>query len=159
MLRAGRRTCPSGHSNVVSIASVQVLDLRGKKAIVTKSKLEITFDDKDKILAIHTPGKQSLTLDDKSGEIAIKDKNKNTIVLSKSGITIESGANLSVKAKGNITLEAGANLSAVAKATASMEGLQVEHKAKAQFTAKANGMAEVSGLAMLTLKGALVKIN
>lgn len=130
-----------------------------KKAIVTKGKLEITFDDKDKILQIQTPAKQLITLDDKTGTVTVKDKNKNSLVMSSSGITLESASNLTLKAKANVTIDAGANLSAKAKAKASMEGAQVEHKATGQFTAKASGMAEVSGSAMLTLKGALVKIN
>ncbi len=131
----------------------------GKKAIVTKGKLEITFDDKDKVLEIRTPGKQTITLNDKTGEVAIRDKNKNSVVLSKSGIVLESGSNLTLKAKGNVKIEAGANLAAIAKAKASMEGLQIEHKAKGQFVAKASGMAELSASGLLTVKGALVKIN
>jgi len=130
-----------------------------KKAIVTKGKLEITFDDKDKIVEVKTPGKQTVTLNDKTGEVAIRDKNKNSVVLSKSGIVVESGGNLTLKAKGNVTIDAGANLAATAKAKASMEGLQIEHKAKGQLVAKANGMAELSSTGILTVKGALVKIN
>jgi Rhs element Vgr protein len=130
-----------------------------RKAIVTQSKLEITFDDKDKIIEIKTPGKHTIKMDDKSGAISIQDSNKNTVSLSKGGITLDSGSNLTIKAKGNVTIQAGANLTLNAKANASMEGVQVAHKAKGQFTAKASGTAEVSGTAMLTLKGALVKIN
>jgi Rhs element Vgr protein len=130
-----------------------------RKAIVTKGKLQITFDDKDKILQILTPAKQTITLDDKAGTVKVEDKNKNSLVMSSSGITLESASNLTLKAKANVTIEAGANLSATAKVKASMEAAQIEHKATGQFTAKASGMAEVSGSAMLTLKGALVKIN
>ena len=44
-------------------------------------------------------------------------------------------------------------------AKASMEGLQIAHTAKTQFVAKGNATAEVSASGILTLKGALVKIN
>ncbi len=131
----------------------------GKKALVTRSKLEIFFDEKNKIIEIRTPGKNTIHLDDKAKVISIKDSNKNTVSLSKSGISLESGSNVKIKAKGNVTIEAGANLKLAAKANASMEGLQVAHKAKAKFSAKGTAQAEVTASGMLTLRGAMVKIN
>ena len=129
------------------------------KAIVTKSKLEITFDDKDKILEIKTPNKQSVKLDDKSKAISIKDANGNQVSLSKGGITMDSASNIKIKAKGNITLDAKGNLSMKAAANASTEGLQVINKAKAKYSAKGNAAAELTSSGMLTVRGTLVKIN
>ena len=130
-----------------------------KKTLVTRSKLEISFDDKDKVIEIKTPGGQSIVMSDKAGSIVIKDSNKNTVSLAKSGITLDSGSNVKISAKGNISLEAGANVSVTAKANATMEGLQVSHTAKTKFAAKGSLSSEVSASGMLTLKGALVKIN
>ena len=113
-----------------------------KKAIVTKGNLEISFDDQDKIIQIKTPGKQIIKVDDKSAAISIQDSNKNTISLSKGGITLDSGSNIKITAKGNITVQAGANMLLSAKANASMEGLQVAHKAKAKFSANGALTAE-----------------
>jgi Rhs element Vgr protein len=130
-----------------------------KKAITTRSQLQILFDDQDKIIEIVTPGKHSIKMDDKAKSITVKDGKGNTMSMSGSGIALESTSNLSITAKGNITIEAKGNLALKAAAKATMEGLQVAHTAKTQFTAKANLTAEVSGSAMLTLKGGLVKIN
>lgn len=130
-----------------------------KKKIVTRSKLEISFDDQDKIIEIKTPGKNMVRLDDKSGKITVSDGNKNSITLSKSGVAIESGGNMTLKAKGNMTLEAGANLKLSAKANASMDGLQVAHTAKGKFSANGSGMAELKSSGILTVSGTLVKIN
>lgn len=130
-----------------------------KKAIVTKSKLQITLDDQDKIIEITTPQKHTIKLDDKTGEISIKDSNKNTISLSKGGIALDSGSNIKITAKGNITIDAKGNLVAKAAANASMEGLQVSHKAKAKFSAKGTATAELTASGPLTIRGALVKIN
>jgi Rhs element Vgr protein len=131
-----------------------------KKAIVTRSQLEISFDDKDKILEIRTPGKHVVKLDDKTGALSIQDNgNKNQISLSKGGITIDSGSNLKLNAKGNITVTAGGNLTLTAKANANLEGLQVNAKAKGKLSAKSSGLAELSAGGILTVKGALVKIN
>ena len=130
-----------------------------KKAVVTKSKLQITFDDQDKIIQISTPGKHTIKLDDKTGAISIKDSNKNTVSLSKGGITLDSGSHIKITAKGNITLDAKGNLSMKAAANSSMEGVQIAHKAKAKFSAKGNATAEVTASGPLTIRGALVKIN
>ena len=50
-------------------------------------------------------------------------------------ITLDSSANVTIKAKRNVTVEAGANLKLGAKMNATMEGLQVSHKAKTKFAA------------------------
>jgi uncharacterized protein involved in type VI secretion and phage assembly len=130
-----------------------------KKAIVTRSKLQISFDDQDKIIEISTPGKNVIRLDDKAGKITISDGSKNSITLAKNGVTIESASNMTLKSKGNMTLDAGANLKLSAKANASMDGLQVAHTAKGKFSANGNGMAELKSSGILTVRGTLVKIN
>jgi Rhs element Vgr protein len=130
-----------------------------KKALVTKSKLEISFDEENKIIEIKTPNKHSIKLDDKTGEISIEDSNKNRLSLSKSGISLDSASDLKITAKGNITIKANKNLSLSATANASMEGNQVAHTAKAKFSAKGNAAAEVTASGPLTIRGALVKIN
>jgi Rhs element Vgr protein len=130
-----------------------------KKAITTRSKLQIVFDDQDKVIEITTPGKHSVRMDDKAKSITIKDAKGSSVSLSSSGITLDSAAGVSIKAKGDITIDAKGNLKLTAAAKASMEGLQVAHTAKTQFVAKGNAAAEVSASGILTLKGALVKIN
>jgi Rhs element Vgr protein len=130
-----------------------------KKAITTKGQLQILFDDQDKVVEIVTPGKHSIRMDDKAKAVTVKDGKGNTLSLSASGVKLDSVSNLTIAAKGNIVIDAKGNLQLKAAAKASMEGLQVTHAAKTQFSAKANATAEVSASAMLTLKGALVKIN
>jgi Rhs element Vgr protein len=129
------------------------------KAIVTRSKLQISFDDKSKVIEIRTPGKHILKLDDTSGAISIQDSNGNRVSLSKGGIALDSASNLKLTAKGNVSVQAGANLTLSAKANASMDGLQVAHKAKAKFSAAGSAAAEVTSTGMLTVRGTLVKIN
>lgn len=129
-----------------------------KKAIVTAGKLEILFDDQDKIIEIKTGG-HSIKLDDKSKAISIKDSNKNTISMSKGGIALDSGSNIKISAKGNITIDAKGNLNLKAAANTTIEGVQVANKAKAKFSAQGNASAEVKASGILTIQGALVKIN
>lgn len=134
-------------------------DKNDTKAIVTREKLTISFDDKKKILEIRTPGNHVIKLDDSTQALSVKDDNKNTISLSKGGIELNSGSNLKIVAKGNITIQAGQNLKNSAKLTASTEGLQVTLKAKTKFSAKGTASAELIASGILTVRGALVKIN
>ncbi|MEW6642421.1 MAG: type VI secretion system tip protein VgrG [Pseudomonadota bacterium] len=130
-----------------------------KKAIVTRSKLEITFDDKDKIIEIKTPGGHSIRLDDNSGEIDIKDSNSNSIVLGKSGIAIDSASDITMSAKGNITVKAGGNLAMQATAESTLKAMNITEQANMKHAVVANATAELKASAMVTINGALVKIN
>lgn len=97
-----------------------------KQAIITKNKLMLEFDDKDKTITLTTPGertiilndkdelislitknKNQITLDDEGKKISIKDQHQNSIELSSSGITIQSDKNLFLKAKKIIQTDAG----------------------------------------------------
>lgn len=130
-----------------------------KKAIVTRTKLEVTFDDKDKIIEIKTPGGHSIQLNDKTGEIAIKDSNSNSIVLGKGGIAIDSASDIAMTAKGNITVKAGANLAMQATADSTLKALNITEQASVKHAVSANATAELKASGMVTINGALVKIN
>lgn len=131
-----------------------------KKAIVTKSKLEIEFDDENKIITVTTPGKNSVVLDDKNKKILIKDQNDNSLEMSDSGIefksskaiTIESDKEISIKGKNGIKLESSGG-------DVEIKGSNIKQEADSAFSAKSSGTAKVQGGSELTLKGAMVKIN
>ncbi len=130
-----------------------------KKAVTTSSKLEITFNDQDKIIQIKTPGNHIITMDDKAKEISIKDSNSNSVTLSQSGISLDSASEIKLTAKSNISLDATGNLTLTAKGNVSVEGLQVAHNAKSKFSANGTATAEVTASGMLTIRGSMVKIN
>jgi len=130
-----------------------------KKIIKTKSGLEISFDDNDKVIELMTPSKQQIRIDDKAKSIFLKDSNNNKLTLANTGISLDSASNIKMTAKGNITLDAKGNLKFDAKAKASISALQIDHMAKTKFSAKGNAASEVTASGILTLKGAMVKIN
>jgi len=129
------------------------------KGIVTRSKMEMNFNEADKVITIRTPGRQVITLDDASGEITIADSNGNSIALGKSGITLDSASTLQIKAKGDIDVTAGRNLSMKAAMSATCEGMLVDVKAQDAFSAQGNASAELKATGIVTVQGALVKIN
>jgi hypothetical protein len=68
----------------------------------------------------------------------------NSILLSADGIIIESGKDISLKAKtGNIQLE----------------GINIEHKAKAKFSAEGSANSELKSSGVTVVKGSIVNIN
>lgn len=129
-----------------------------KKAIYTKGKLHVLFNDKDKIIEISTPGGNIVTLDDKSKEISLKDINNNKILMSDSGINIDSASDIKITASGSITTSAGSNLTEKADADVAISGANVKATAQMEFAAKGLN-AQLEGSAMTQVKGALVKIN
>lgn len=132
-------------------------DKNDKKAIVTRGKLQIAFDDKDAVLEIRTP-KHSIRLDDKTGEVTIADGNQNTVVLSKSGIAMESAKEVTITARTNVTIEAKANLTLKAGGTAALEGAVVNARASGKLSAQ-GALAELKASGITQVQGAVVKIN
>jgi uncharacterized protein involved in type VI secretion and phage assembly len=129
------------------------------KAITTRSKMEINFDEDKKIIKIFTPGGNSITLDDQDKGITIKDQNNNTLKMNSSGIEMESPKNIILKATGNITLEATGKIALNSKQDVAVEGLNITNTAKVGFTAKGNASAEISASGQTVVKGAIVMIN
>lgn len=129
------------------------------KAITTRSKMEINFDEDKKIIKIFTPGGNSITLDDEDKGITIKDQNNNTLKLNSSGIEMESPKNIVLKATGNITLDASGKIALNSKQDVAVEGMNITNTAKVGFTAKGNASAEISASGQTVVKGAMVMIN
>jgi Rhs element Vgr protein len=129
------------------------------KALVTRSKLELSFDDDKKVIVLKTPGGHTVTMDDDKKSVTIVDSNSNGITLDSNGITLDSPKNITIKATGNISLEATGNLTMKATSNASLEGMQVSAKAQAAFSAEGSASAELKASGMVTVQGGLVKIN
>lgn len=130
-----------------------------KKGIVTRTKLEVTFDEQNKVIQILTPAGQQVTLDDTGKSVTLKDCNSNSATLSASGITLDSASNMTLSAKGNIAVSADGNLALKAVQQATMEGMQVSHTAQTEFTASANTQTTLKSSGILTVQGSLVQIN
>ena len=129
------------------------------KAIVTREKMRIEFDEEKKIITVSTPGKNTVELSDNGKHIKLTDPNKNEITMDKNGITLSSAKDITLKAKGGITMDATMKISGTAKQDISLEGLNVKVQAKIGATVKGNATAELSASGQTTVKGAMVMIN
>lgn len=129
------------------------------KAIVTKSKLKLEFDDDKKIITIITPGKNKIVISDEGKSILLEDQNNNQVKLSPDGILLDSPKDITISAKGKISISAVGNVEIDSKADITAGATNITHTAKAAFTAKGNASAEISASGQTTVKGSMVMIN
>lgn len=122
-----------------------------QKGFFTRSQIKVSFDDDKKIITLETPGGNQVIISDEDKGITLKDQNGNNITMNDSGIKIKSAKDITLDATGKLILKA--------KQDATIEGLNVNAKANAQFKAQGNAGAEVSTSAIAVLKGSLVQIN
>ncbi|MGB3180933.1 MAG: type VI secretion system tip protein VgrG [Cyclobacteriaceae bacterium] len=133
-------------------------DKNNIKALVTRSKCKISFDDEKKIIQIETPGGNIVTMDDDQKSITLVDSNKNTVLMSDKGISLTTDKDIAMTAKGKITMEAKSNVEVKATGDFKAQGMNVQLKGSAKFAAE-GPQAEVKGSAQTVIKGGMVMIN
>ncbi|OUL37359.1 type IV secretion protein Rhs [Nostoc sp. T09] len=132
-------------------APLKASDENHHKGFFTRSQMKVSFDDEKKIITLETPGGNKIIISDEDKGIALKDQNSNSLIMNDSGITMKSPKDIIIEATGKLTLKATQDTS--------IEGLNVNVKANAQFKAEGSAGAEVSTSAIAILKGSLVQIN
>ena len=128
------------------------------KAIVTREKMRIEFNEEKKVITLSTPGKNTVEISDDGKYIRLADQHKNEIKMDSGGITLSSAKDIMLKAKGNITMDATMKLSGTAKSDVSLDGMNVKVQAKIGASVKGNATAELSASGQTTVKGAMVMI-
>ena len=128
------------HSSALA-APLSPSNANPQKGYVSRSKIELLFDDEKKSVTLSTPGGNKLVLDDDAKGITIEDQNGNKIVLSSSGIKIESSKALEMKAGTAGKLEAGTTLDLTASTALKLEGT-------ASTDLKSGGVVKVAGSAI-----------
>jgi Rhs element Vgr protein len=129
------------------------------KAIVTRCKAKIEFDDENKVITVMTPAKNKIVLSDQDKSILLLDQNNNRAELNPSGITLDSPKDIKVKANGTITLDAVGAISITSQADVKSTGLNVLCEGQVGFTGKGSATAELSASGETVVRGAMVMIN
>ncbi|MBR4589871.1 MAG: type VI secretion system tip protein VgrG [Bacteroidaceae bacterium] len=130
-----------------------------KKAIVTRAKLSVEFDEEKKIITLKTPGGNTMELSDDGKCIHLADQHKNEITMNDSGISLSSNKDIILKAKNSITMDATSKISITSKSDVGIDGMNANIQAKVGATVKGNATAELSASGQTTVKGAMVMIN
>jgi uncharacterized protein involved in type VI secretion and phage assembly len=131
----------------------------GTRAIVTRSKLELRFDEEHRIVTIRTPAGHEVTLDDTSGEVRIADATLNKVTLGTGGIRIDSASDLTITAARHVVVSAGGDLRLKATQDVACEGNRVDVEAQTAFSARGNATADLIAAGVVTVRGVVVKIN
>jgi Rhs element Vgr protein len=129
------------------------------KALVTRYKLEISFDDQNKVLKIKTPKNRLVQLDDTNDNMTLSDGYGNSIVMAQDSVSIVSGAKLNLTSQTDMTIKSGAGLAISAGTKLSLSAPEIAVSADSNCAIASNGMGSVKAAADLVVSGALVKIN
>jgi Rhs element Vgr protein len=129
------------------------------KAIVTRCKSKIEFNEEDKVITITTPGNNKLIFSDKDKSILMQDQNSNKLELNTSGITMDSPKNIKINAQGTVDITAMGAISIGSQADVKATGLNVNCQGQVGFVGKGNATAELSASGQTTVRGAMVMIN
>jgi Rhs element Vgr protein len=129
------------------------------KALVTRCKSKIEFDEENKVITVITPGKNKIVLSDQDKSILLLDQNNNRAELNPSGITLDSPKDIKVKANGTITLDAVGAINISSQADVKSSGLNVLCEGQVGFTGKGSATAELSASGETVVRGAMVMIN
>lgn len=129
------------HSSALASPIAPASD-NNEKGYQSREGLKLNFNDGDKSVTIETPTGKKMTLSESDGVIRMEDENNNILKFESSGITLQSGKDLTIQATGTLSLS-GASISMSANADLGLSGTSVS----------------VSGTGSTEIKGALVKIN
>jgi len=129
------------------------------KALVTRCKAKIEFDEQNKVITVMTPAKNKVVLSDQDQSILLLDQNNNRVELNPGGITLESPKDIKVKANGTITLDAVGAINISSQADVKSAGLNVLCEGQVGFTGKGSATAELSASGETVVRGAMVMIN
>lgn len=130
------------------------------KAIVSKSGINVKFDDENKILSLTTPQKNTIIFSDKDKSVSIQDENENSIKLSSDGISLSSPKNINIKANQKVSINGMQGITLDSSGgDVQLNGINIKSTAQGEFSAEGSAMAQIQGGAELTLKGAMVMIN
>ncbi|MCC5938900.1 MAG: type VI secretion system tip protein VgrG [Lunatimonas sp.] len=122
---------------------IAATDDNHEKGYVSRSGLQLLFDDEKKSVKLETPNGKQITISEQDDVLTLKDDHGHQITLSEDGIALESSKDITLKSTGDIVLE----------------GNNVTLMAQAQFKAEGNSGAEVTTSGAAVLKGSIVQIN
>lgn len=130
------------------------------KAFVSKEKLTLEFDEKDKLIVIKTSDKNKITISEKDKGVKIEDENGNIIETSDSGISISSKDEIKISSKDVVTISGskGVSISGSSGKGVAVNGNKVELKSDSKLAAEGSAM-ELKASGAVNVKGGTVNIN
>ncbi|HLP10610.1 MAG TPA: type VI secretion system tip protein VgrG [Flavobacteriales bacterium] len=134
------------HNKCLSAPPVEPKESNYIKGIYTQGKLEVKFDDENKVITIVTPNKNTITISDKDDFISLKDKKESEIKIDKDGITLTSKDKITLKAEKDIILDTKGKItkSATKDITMTSKSGKVDVKASTVLTLKGTTKVDIN---------------
>jgi Rhs element Vgr protein len=130
------------------------------KALVTRSKMKMEFQEDKKVITITTPANNQIVFSDDDKSIKLSDQNGNTIKMSSSGIDINSASAITIKAATTLTLESATGTTVkVSGGDLTEQALNISSEANISYKAQGNASAQLTASGEVKIQGAMVMIN
>lgn len=139
----------------------EVGETNSKKAIVTKGRLKISFDDEDKVITIEVLGNESrsITISDKDGSMSLSNGTNGRIDIDGEGIKISTSKDIRLSADGAIRMSAKTRMDLESDGEADLKGQMVKVSADSSVSVEGSGRAVIRSAGETVVRGAIVRIN
>ncbi len=114
-----------------------------KKAIVTKSGMQLVFDEDEISIEIKTPGGNQISVNEREKIVMMSDQSGNRVKLDPNGIELYSPKSIQITSESEVKIQ----------------GTTIEIQAQANLKAEGSAGAELSSSGVTTVKGSLIQIN
>ena len=114
-----------------------------QKGIVTRSGMQLVFDEDEKSIEIKTPSGNLISVNESEKKILMSDQSGNRVQLDQTGIELHSSKSIHITSNGDVEIQ----------------GINIELKATATLKAEGSATAELSSSGVTKVKGSLVQIN
>lgn len=128
------------------------------KALVTRSQLQMQFDDENIIMSLLTPNGNTIVISDQDEGITITDQNSNQIQLNGDGITVESASAMTIKAANDLTIQ-GDSVTITATNAVSINGEDISASASSSATINGDSGCTISSSGATDISGSSVNLN
>lgn len=129
------------------------------KALVTRSRHRLEFDDRNGVITVTTPARNRVVLNDQDQSIQLHDQHGNCVELHRSGIRLDTPGDLRIAAQGAVAIDAVGGVNINSRGDMALTGLTVACLGQTAFSGKGGATAELSADGQTTIKGAMVMIN
>ncbi|GAA0712127.1 VgrG-related protein [Aquimarina litoralis] len=128
------------------------------KMLMTKSQLQIQFDDENIVMTMVTPNNNTIVISDQDEGITITDQNSNQIQMNGDGITVESQSSMTIKAADDLTIQAS-SITISADNDVSVSGGSISISADQSVSMSGNSGCDISSSAETNISGSMVNLN
>ncbi len=134
-------------------------EVNSTKIFTSKSKLTLSFNDKDQEIIIKTPGERTIRISDKDSTIEIINGEANKVILGEKNVDIFSKQDITLDANRAINLKAGDSITLKASNAVNIGGSNVSVNADMKASISGKSSAELNSNATTIVKGTMVRIN